>query len=101
MLIWLLVEAVVDMADPANSSGGTSWFGLGPPLVIALGLSLVGVLVMLARRAASAAFWAERPTAHDGPADPTDPADRTAEAAPAERSAGSVAARTAEPVARG
>ncbi|MCY0932141.1 APC family permease [Streptomyces sp. H27-H1] len=67
MLIWLLTEAVADMADPANSAGATSWFGLGPPLVIALGLSLVGVLVMLARRAASGMFWTERPTAYEGP----------------------------------
>ncbi|MDX2389056.1 MULTISPECIES: APC family permease [unclassified Streptomyces] len=67
MLVWLLVEAVADMADPANSAGGTSWFGLGPPLVIALGLSLVGIVVMLARRAVSGTFWDERPTAHEGP----------------------------------
>ncbi|MFE6905730.1 APC family permease [Streptomyces erythrochromogenes] len=62
MLVWLLVEAVADMADPANSSGGAAWFGMGPPLVIALGLSLVGVALMLARRAASGRFWTERPT---------------------------------------
>ncbi|MFJ2753235.1 APC family permease [Streptomyces sp. NPDC087297] len=71
MLVWLLVEAVADMADPANSSGGTSWFGLGPPLVIALGLSLAGVLVMLARRAVSGAFWAERPSVYGAPSDRT------------------------------
>ncbi|MFG2235919.1 APC family permease [Streptomyces sp. NPDC048723] len=98
MLIWLLAEAVVDMADPANSSAGTSWFGLGPPLVIALGLSLVGLLVMLARRAASGAFWAERPTVHAGPADLPDGME---EAGGAERPADSAAARTAEPAARG
>ncbi|MFF9978582.1 APC family permease [Streptomyces erythrochromogenes] len=63
MLVWLLVEAVADMADPANSSGGAAWLGMGPPLVIALGLILVGVLLMLARRAAAGTFWTERPTA--------------------------------------
>ncbi|MFC9583442.1 APC family permease [Streptomyces yangpuensis] len=67
MLTWLLVEAVADMADPANSSGGTAWFGLGPPLVIALGLSLAGLLLMLARRAVSGAFWTERPTTCPAP----------------------------------
>lgn len=87
MLIWLLVEAVVDMADPANSSGGSSWFGLGPPLVIALGLSLVGLLVMLARRAASGTFWAERPSIHA--------------AQGTEHVVSSASERTAEPAARG
>ncbi|WP_183064491.1 APC family permease [Streptomyces sp. gCLA4] len=67
MLVWLLVEAVADMADPANSSGGTAWFGLGPPLVIALGLSLLGLLLMLARRAVSGVFWTERPTTCPAP----------------------------------
>ncbi|MFJ3979502.1 hypothetical protein [Streptomyces sp. NPDC090021] len=67
MLVWLLVEAVADMADPANSYAGTAWFGLGPPLVIALGLSLAGLLLMLARRAVSGTFWTERPTAWPAP----------------------------------
>ncbi|MFE0579978.1 APC family permease [Streptomyces sp. NPDC058874] len=68
MLVWLLAESVADMADPANSYGGTPWFGMGPPLVIALGLSLVGVLLMLVRRAASGTFWTERPTTAPDPA---------------------------------
>lgn len=84
MLIWLLVEAVVDMADPANSAGGSSWFGLGPPLVIALGLSLVGLLVMLARRAASGTFWTERPSVYQ-----------------AEQVVPSASKRAVEPAARG
>ncbi|MFI5983495.1 APC family permease [Streptomyces sp. NPDC051555] len=68
LLLWLLGESVADMADPANSAGGTSWFGLGPPLVIALGLGLAGVLLMLARRVASGAFWTERPSTAPDPA---------------------------------
>ncbi|MFG2606596.1 APC family permease [Streptomyces sp. NPDC048514] len=59
LLLWLLVESVRDMADPAHSYSGASWFGLGPPLVIALFLSLTGVLVMLAWRYVSPRFWAE------------------------------------------
>ncbi|MFE2323340.1 APC family permease [Streptomyces sp. NPDC059385] len=61
MLIWLLVESVVDMADPGNASSSTAWFGLGAPLVIALFLAGAGVVLMLVRRAASGAFWRERP----------------------------------------
>ncbi|MCF2125553.1 APC family permease [Strepomyces sp. STD 3.1] len=61
LLIWLLVESVIDMADPANSYSGVSWLGLGPPLVIGIGIALVGVVVMLVWRFVSPAFWSERP----------------------------------------
>ncbi|MDQ0403641.1 APC family permease [Streptomyces sp. NBC_01723] len=61
LLIWLLVESVIDMADPANSYSGVSWLGLGPPLVIGIGITLVGVVVMLVWRFVSPAFWSERP----------------------------------------
>jgi amino acid transporter len=66
LLTWLLVESVGDMADPANSYSGVSWFGLGPPLVIGVGIALVGVLLMVVWRLMSPVFWAERP----GVADP-------------------------------
>ncbi|MEU6454299.1 APC family permease [Streptomyces sp. NPDC047065] len=61
LLIWLLVESVIDMANPANSYSGVSWLGLGPPLVIGIGITLVGVVVMLVWRFVSPAFWSERP----------------------------------------
>ncbi|MFB7651449.1 MULTISPECIES: APC family permease [unclassified Streptomyces] len=61
LLIWLLVESVMDMADPANSYSGVSWLALGPPLVIGIGIALVGVVVMLVWRFVSPAFWSERP----------------------------------------
>ncbi|MHC3390937.1 APC family permease [Streptomyces lavendulocolor] len=61
LLTWLLAEAVIDMADPGNSYSGVSWFGLGPPLVIGLGIVVTGVAVMLVRRRSSAAYWSERP----------------------------------------
>ncbi|MCQ6553083.1 APC family permease [Streptomyces sp. C10-9-1] len=60
LLFWLLVESVGDMADPANSYSGTSWFGLGPPLVIGIGIVLVGILVLAAQRLAGGPFWRER-----------------------------------------
>ncbi|MEV6393380.1 APC family permease [Streptomyces sp. NPDC051907] len=66
LLAWLLVESVTDMADPENSYSGVSWFGLGPPLVIGIGIALVGVVIMVARRLVAPAFWSERP----GVADP-------------------------------
>ncbi|MEU6445490.1 APC family permease [Streptomyces sp. NPDC046979] len=61
LLIWLLVESVIDMADPANSYSGVSWLGLGPPLVIGIGITLAGVVVMVVWRFVSPAFWSERP----------------------------------------
>ncbi|HEY9372780.1 APC family permease [Streptomyces sp.] len=66
LLTWLLVRSVADMSDPENSYSGTSWFGLGPPLVIGIGIAATGVLAMFARRLWAPAFWQERP----GVADP-------------------------------
>ncbi|MFD4690859.1 APC family permease [Streptomyces sp. NPDC058463] len=60
LLTWLLVRSVIDMADPENSYTGTSWFGLGPPLVIGIGISLLGVVIMVVWRLRSATFWTER-----------------------------------------
>ncbi|MFF5446211.1 APC family permease [Streptomyces sp. NPDC012888] len=60
LLAWLLAESVVDMSDPANSYSGVSWFGLGPPLVIGIGIALTGVAVMVVRRLRHGLFWRER-----------------------------------------
>jgi amino acid transporter len=62
MLIWLLVLSVIDMSDPANSYGGVSWFGLGPPLVISIFLFVLGGIFMVASRLANTAFWQEKPS---------------------------------------
>ncbi|MCX5414412.1 APC family permease [Streptomyces sp. NBC_00059] len=60
LLTWLLVRSVMDMSDPANSYSGTSWFGLGPPLVIGIAITLIGVVLMVVLRFVSPSFWAER-----------------------------------------
>ncbi|MEU0147481.1 APC family permease [Streptomyces sp. NPDC006288] len=60
LLTWLLVRSVIDMSDPANSYSGSSWFGLGPPLVIGIFITLIGVVLMVVLRFRSPAFWAER-----------------------------------------
>jgi len=57
MLAWLLVESVIDMSDPANSYSGQAWFGVGPPLVIGIGIALVGVVVMFVWRAKDKTYW--------------------------------------------
>jgi amino acid transporter len=61
LLFWLLIRSVVDLNDPEASSTGTAWFGLGPPLVIGVGIFLLGVLIMLFWRLRDATYWRERP----------------------------------------
>ena len=61
LLLWLLVESVMDMSDPENSYSGVSWFGLGPPLVIGIGIALTGVIIMFWWRFTAPKFWDERP----------------------------------------
>ncbi len=65
LLIWLLAESIGDMSDPANSYSGVSWFGLGPPLVIGIGITLTGVVLMVVWRLMAPAFWAARPEVAD------------------------------------
>ncbi|MFF8831173.1 APC family permease [Streptomyces sp. NPDC015131] len=67
LLLWLLAESVLDMADPENSYSGVSWFGLGPPLVIGLGIVVVGLVIMLARRVFAPAYWTEPRTSAPRP----------------------------------
>jgi amino acid transporter len=65
MLLWLLVEAAGDMADPANSYSGESWFGVGPPLVIGAAIFVAGLVCMVLWRVRDTEFWQERPTVVD------------------------------------
>ena len=60
MLVWLLVLSVIDMSDAENSYGGQSWFGMGPPLVIGIGLAVLGIVFMVASRLVGNPFWLER-----------------------------------------
>ena len=62
MLIWLLGLSVVEMSNPANSYGGVSWFGLGPPLVIGIFLFALGAIFMVTSRIVDTPFWKERPS---------------------------------------
>ena len=51
-----------DLADPGNSYTGQAWLGVGPPLVIGVGVLAAGALLMLWWRARDATFWRERPS---------------------------------------
>ncbi|WP_430592532.1 APC family permease [Humidisolicoccus flavus] len=50
VLLWLLVQAAIEQANPENSYTGTSVFGVGAPLVIAIGLFVLGVVLMIVWR---------------------------------------------------
>jgi amino acid transporter len=57
MLGWLLALSVRDLADPGNSYTGQAWLGVGPPLVIGVGLLAAGVGLMLWWRRRDRTFW--------------------------------------------
>jgi len=65
LLAWLLVESIIDMANPANSYSGQAWLGVGPPLVIGVGIFVVGLVLMVVWRLRGTAFWDERPSVAD------------------------------------
>jgi amino acid transporter len=60
MLAWLLVLSVRDLADAGNSYTGQAWLGVGPPLVIGVGVLVAGVVLMLWWRHRDARFWSTR-----------------------------------------
>jgi amino acid transporter len=61
ILGWAFVKSIIDLSDPANSESGESWFGLGPPLVIAIFFALLGIVLMLLQWRADPAFFRRRP----------------------------------------
>ncbi len=46
ILFYLLIKNGIELSDPANSESGNSWFGLGPPLVIAVFFLVLGFVLM-------------------------------------------------------
>ena len=60
ILFYLLIKNGIELADPANSESGNSWFGIGPPLMIALFFLVLGVLLMVVQWRAAPAFFRRR-----------------------------------------
>ncbi len=54
---YVLVKSIIDLSDPANSASGTSWFGVGPPLLITVALLGLGIVLMLLQWRVSPAFF--------------------------------------------
>ncbi len=65
ILTFALVKSIIDLSDPANSESGDSWFGVGPPLVIGVGMMLFGVALMLLQRMREPEFFKRKPEVVD------------------------------------
>jgi amino acid transporter len=63
MLTLAFAKSVVDLADPANSYTGESWFGFGPPLVIAVAFLAGGIVLMVAQWLRDPEFFQQHPSA--------------------------------------
>jgi hypothetical protein len=61
MLGYVFVKECISLADPANSESGNSWFGIGPPLVIAVFFLALGLVLMLAQWRAHPAYFRRKP----------------------------------------
>jgi amino acid transporter len=61
ILFYLLIKNGIELADPANSESGNSWFGIGPPLVIAGFFLLLGVVLMVIQWRSLPGFFRRRP----------------------------------------
>jgi amino acid transporter len=61
MLTALFVRSCIDLSHPENSVSGSTWLGVGPPLVIGVGfLALGAVLMVVWRLAGNREFFARR-----------------------------------------
>ena len=65
MLLGVFVKSIVDLSRPANSESGDSWLGVGPPLVIGVGMLLLGAVLMLVWRSDDGEFFTRRPETVD------------------------------------
>jgi amino acid transporter len=61
ILFYLLIKNGIELADPANSESGNSWFGVGPPLLIALFFTVLGIVLMLWQWKTSPEFFRRKP----------------------------------------
>jgi amino acid transporter len=60
VLFWMLVVSVAELSNPENTYTGASWFGFGPPVVIAVVFAVLGLVLMVAQRVYQPAFFRHR-----------------------------------------
>jgi len=61
ILFYLLIKNAIELSDPANSESGNSWFGIGPPLVIAVFFLILGLLLMFVQWRKVPEFFGRKP----------------------------------------
>ena len=60
VLAWMLWESLWELSNPENTYTGASWFGFGPPVVIAVFFTVLGLVLMVAQRIYQPAFFRHR-----------------------------------------
>jgi amino acid transporter len=57
ILFLALIKSIIDDSDPANTDTGTSLFGLGLPVAVALVFTVLGLVLLVAQRIREPAFF--------------------------------------------
>ena len=73
-LTWAFVQSVINLADPANSNTGVTWFGVSVPLAITIIAFILGVILMIAWWIRDPSFFRRRPDTFDPDVPSTPPA---------------------------
>jgi len=60
MLTWVLIKSVFVLSVPENSNSGNAWWGVGPPVVIAAGFMVLGIVLYVLQRAQHTGFFDRR-----------------------------------------
>jgi amino acid transporter len=68
-LTYIFFKSCSDLAHPANSTAGTAWLGVGPPLVIGLGMLLLGVILMFIWSSGHPSFFRTKASTFEGDID--------------------------------
>jgi amino acid transporter len=65
LLLGIFVKSCWDLSKPENSESGDSWLGVGPPLVIGIGMLVLGAVLMIVWRSRRPEFFRRKPELAD------------------------------------
>ena len=60
ILTWLFVKSIINLSNPANTSTGSNWAGLGAPIWIGVGALALGLVLMTLQWSADRSFFRRR-----------------------------------------